>query len=53
MNVTREEYEPRSMGVVSVSAVTRRMSAGCSPSSSATIVASTESEPCPMSIAPQ
>ena len=41
------------MGVVSVSAVTSRMSAGRRPSSSATIAASTESEPWPMSIAPQ
>jgi hypothetical protein len=41
------------MGVVSVSAVTSRTSAGCSPSSSATIVASIESDPWPISIAPQ
>ena len=53
MNVTREEYEPRSIGVVSVSAVTSLTSDGSRPSSSATIVASTESEPCPISIAPQ
>jgi len=38
--------------VRSVSAVTRRMALGCSPSSSATMVASTESDPCPMSMAP-
>src|SRR5438552_7365707 len=38
MNVTRDEYEPRSIGVVSVSAVTNLMSAGCRPSSSAMIV---------------
>ena len=53
MNVTRDEYEPRSIGVESVSAVTSRTSLGCSPSSSATIAASTVSEPWPMSIAPQ
>ena len=53
MKVTREEYDPRSIGVVSVSAVTRWMSRASSPSSSAAIWASTESEPWPMSIAPQ
>ena len=53
MSVTREEYEPRSTGVRSVSPVTMRMSSGSMPNTSATQYASTESEPCPMSIEPQ
>ena len=36
MSVTRDEYDPRSTGVRSVSAVTTRMSSGRIPSSSAT-----------------
>jgi hypothetical protein len=36
MRVTRDEYEPRSTGVRSVSPVTTRMSLGAMPSSSAT-----------------
>jgi hypothetical protein len=53
MRVTRDEYDPRSTGVRSVSAVTTRMSLGAMPSSSATTYASTESEPWPMSVEPQ
>ena len=53
MSVTREEYEPRSTGVRSVSAVTTRMSNGSTPSTSATMYARIESLPCPMSVEPQ
>ena len=53
MSVTREEYEPRSTGVRSVSAVTTRTSSGRMPRTSATTYARTESDPWPMSIEPQ
>jgi hypothetical protein len=53
MSVTREEYEPRSTGVRSVSAVTTRTSSGRIPSTSATMYARIESEPWPMSMDPQ
>ena len=53
MMVTRLEYEPRSTGVVPVSPVTQRTRSVSTPSTSATIVASTSSEPCPSSVAPQ
>ena len=53
MSVTREEYEPRSTGVRSVSPVTTRMSTGSMPRTSATNIASIVSEPWPMSVLPQ
>ena len=53
MNVTRLEYAPMSTGVKSVSAATTRIASSSTPSSSATTYASSESEPCPMSEAPQ
>ena len=53
ISVTRLEYEPKSTGVRSVSPVTRRTSSASSPSTSATIAASTSSEPWPISVAPQ
>ena len=53
ISVTREEYEPRSTGVRSVSAGCTRMSLGSMPSTSATRYARIESDPWPMSVAPQ
>src|SRR5258705_5123492 len=53
ISVTRLEYEPRSTGVMPVSPVTQRTSYGSMPSTSATIAASTSSDPCPISVAPQ
>src|SRR3954469_22927036 len=53
MMVTRLEYEPRSTGVMPVSPVTQRTTDVSTPSVSATIAASTSSEPCPISVAPQ
>ena len=52
MSVTRLPQVPRSAcGVMAVSAAVRRMSSTRSPSSSARICTSTESDPCPMSAA--
>ena len=53
MNVTREEYAPRSTGVKSVSPASTRMWSSGTPSSSATMYVTMESTPCPISEAPE
>ena len=53
MNVTRDEYAPRSTGVKSVSPASTRTCSSGTPSSSATTYATIESTPCPISDAPE
>ena len=52
MNVTRDEYEPRSTGEVSVSLLLTLIMSKGSPRTSATDCATTVSDPWPMSAAP-
>ena len=52
MNDTREEYEPLSFGVSTLSVAMTRIRSSESESTSATTCASSVEEPCPMSDAP-
>ena len=53
MNVTRDEYDPRSTGASDVSPDTTWTSSGRTPSASAVMLASMLSEPWPISAVPQ
>ena len=53
MNVTRDEYAPRSTGVKSVSPASTRIWSSGTPSSSATMYVTIESTPWPISDAPE
>ena len=52
MNVVRLACTPTSQGLTAVSLLTTSTRPSGTPSSSATIMASTVSEPCPISLAP-